>query len=112
MPQWNEFISGSPWAVIITRLPSFDISCPHILKCWESVRANPKLELVVACIQSSSVNGGNARSIRMAISRAELVGSKTLENEKAYLIVGKYDLQRQSSQINLTRQAIPKQVKV
>ena len=64
---------GSPWAVIITRLPSFDIQCSHAQTRWESLKAQNIAKLVVDSISCSILNGGNSRLIVFAIESAEQV---------------------------------------
>uniref|UniRef100_A0A7S0M0E0 Uncharacterized protein n=1 Tax=Cryptomonas curvata TaxID=233186 RepID=A0A7S0M0E0_9CRYP len=77
--------SGSAWAVIITRLPSFDVDCPPIFKRWKSIEAKKELQHIVNCIRCSIVNGGNARSIAMAINCAEALNVEKFENAEECL---------------------------
>jgi len=61
---------GSPWAMIVTRFPQFDLQRSRLRKHWKEVVSNTQMKLVVASIKSSIDNGGNARSIEFAIESA------------------------------------------
>jgi DNA polymerase III delta prime subunit len=69
-------VVGSAWAVIITRLPRFDFQSCHVQSKWATVKSMEYSKLVVGCIESSIQNGGNSRSIILAIESAEAVISE------------------------------------
>ncbi len=61
---------GSPWAIIVTRFPQFELRRSRLRKDWKEIVSNDKMKLVVASIKSSIDNGGNARTIEIAIVSA------------------------------------------